>query len=173
MNGSDIKVPLSVLRENKNTYIENFLKVTQETGRLMLFAGDQKVEHLNGDFYGEGISPEDSTPEHMFGIASKGRIGAFATQMGLIASYGMDYPSIPYIVKLNAKTNLVKTEQSDPISNQWLGIDEVMEFKQNSGLNIVGVGYTLYMGSNYESEMLKEAAGIIYQAHRQGLLSVI
>src|SRR5258706_1080597 len=173
MKDADVKVPLSVSGENRITYIDNFLKATQETGRLMLFAGDQKVEHLNSDFYGDGISPEDNTPEHMFKIASHGRIGAFATQMGLIASYGMDYPSIPYIVKLNAKTNLVKTEQSEPISNQWLGIDQVIDFKQNSGLNIVGVGYTLYMGSQYESEMLKEAAEIIYQAHKHGLITVL
>lgn len=169
----DVKVPLDVAAENRKTYEENLRLVTQETGRLMLFAGDQKVEHLNDDFYGEGITPEDNDPEHMFKIASKARIGAFATQLGLIAKYGMDYPKIPYIVKLNSKTNLVKTDQKDPISNKWLGIDQVVEFKKNSNLPIVGVGYTVYVGSEYESEMLNEAARIVYHAHVNGLLTVL
>src|SRR5258708_1883754 len=170
---NDIKVPLDVLEENKNTYIQNYLTATQNTGRLMLFAGDQKIEHLNDDFYGEGITPENNSPEHMFQIASKGRIGAFATQLGLIAKYGMDYPSIPYIVKLNSKTNLVKAEQKDPISNRFVGIDPLIDFKKNSKLNIIGIGYTLYLSSEYESEMLAEAARLIYTAHTYGLLTII
>ena len=36
----------------------------------MLFAGDQKVEHLNSDFYGEGIHNDDGDPEHLFKIAA-------------------------------------------------------------------------------------------------------
>jgi fructose-bisphosphate aldolase/6-deoxy-5-ketofructose 1-phosphate synthase len=37
----------------------------------------------------------------------------------------------------------------------------------------LAVGYTIYLGSKYESEMLAEASQIIQQAHEQGLLSVI
>lgn len=170
---NDIKVPLDVPAEMREVYAENFLTVTHNTGRLMLFAGDQKVEHLNADFYGEGISEEDNDPEHMFKIASQAPIGAFATQLGMIARYGMDYPTLPYIVKLNSKTNLVKSEQHDPISNKWYGIDRVMEFKKNSNLRIIGIGYTLYLGSENESEMLQEAARLIYKAHLNGLLTII
>jgi fructose-bisphosphate aldolase/6-deoxy-5-ketofructose 1-phosphate synthase len=75
--------------------------MTKGSGRLMLFAGDQKVEHLNNDFYGEGIHPDDADPEHLFRIAAEAKIGVFATQLGLIARYGMDYPHVPYLVKLN------------------------------------------------------------------------
>src|SRR5579864_6847055 len=107
--GKDVIVPLDVLPELKNTYIENYLLATQNSGRLMLFAGDQKVEHLNDDYYGEGITRENNDPEHMFRIASKAKIGIFATQLGLLTHYGMDYPKIPYLVKLNSKTHLVKT----------------------------------------------------------------
>ncbi len=53
--------------------------------RLMLMAGDQKVEHLNNDFYGPEIAEDDGDPEHLFRIASRARIWVFATQMGLIA----------------------------------------------------------------------------------------
>jgi len=61
----------------------------------------------------------------------------------------MDYPDVPYLVKLNSKTNLVETSQSDPFSNQWLDVQQVLDFRVNSGLNIPAVGYTLYLGSDY------------------------
>jgi len=169
----DVLVPLDVPPGRRNEYIDNYLKITKDSGRLMLFAGDQKVEHLNKDFYGEGISPEDNDPEHLFRIAKKGRIGVFATQLGLIARYGMDYQDLPYLAKLNSKTDLVKTDQMDPVSRQLIDVDQVADFADDSGLDVLGVGYTIYLGSERESEMLREAAQIVYQAHGQGLVSVL
>ena len=48
-----VKVPADVMPEARETYIDNYMKATRGTGRLMLFACDQKIEHLNKDFYGE------------------------------------------------------------------------------------------------------------------------
>jgi len=169
----DVLVPLDVLPEFRRDYISNYLLATQNSGHLMLFAGDQKIEHLNDDFYGEGIPPEDNDPEHLFKIAKNAHIGVFATQMGLIARYGADYSDLAYLVKMNSKTHLVKTSQIDPYSGQLYNIDQLMEFKENSGLNIVGIGYTIYLGSEYESDMLAEAAQLIYEAHRFGLITVL
>jgi fructose-bisphosphate aldolase/6-deoxy-5-ketofructose 1-phosphate synthase len=173
IGSEDVLVPLDVPPERREEYVDNYLKITAESGRLMLFAGDQKVEHLNGDFCGPGISPEDSDPEHLFRIAKKGRIGVFATQLGLISRYGMDYPNLPYLVKLNSKTNLVGTDQMDPISRQLIEVDQVAEFADDSGLEVLGVGYTIYLGSEHEAEMLREAASIVCRAHRQGLVTVL
>jgi DhnA family fructose-bisphosphate aldolase class Ia len=170
---NDIVVPLDVPEGAKQIYIENYLDITKRSGRLMLFAGDQKVEHLNDDFCGEGIHPDDGDPEHLFRIASQSDIGVFATQLGLITRYGMDYPDVPYLVKLNSKTNLVKTPQSDPFSNQWLEVQKVVDFRDSSGMNILAVGYTLYLGSEYEAEMLHQAAQIVYNAHQNGLITVL
>ncbi len=170
---AEVIIPLDVPGERRHKCIENYLKVTKGKGRLMLFAGDQKVEHLNDDFYGPGIDPQNSSPEHMFQIADAARIGVFATQLGLIARYGMDYPDVPYLVKLNSKTNLVKTSQADPNSCQWLDVSQVVEFKESTGLDILGVGYTVYLGSDHEGEMLRQAAQIVYKAHRHGLLTVL
>lgn len=173
INEKDVLVPLDVLADFRDDYIANYLRATQNTGRLMLFAGDQKIEHLNDDFYGEGIPEEDNDPEHLFKIAHNAEIGVFATQLGLIARYGMDYPDLAYLVKMNSKTHLVKTTQADPYSGQLYSVDQLMEFKENSGLNIVGVGYTIYLGSEYESDMLAEAAQLIYECHRFGLITVL
>ncbi|VAX28846.1 Fructose-bisphosphate aldolase, archaeal class I @ Methylglyoxal--fructose-6-phosphate transaldolase @ Methylglyoxal--fructose-1,6-bisphosphate transaldolase [hydrothermal vent metagenome] len=169
----DTTIPLDVPKGMRKTYLENYATITGNSGRLMLFAGDQKVEHLNDDFYGKGIHPDDSDPEHLFRIASQGKIGVFATQLGLIARYGMDYPDVPYLAKLNSKTNLVKTSQADPFSQQWLDVKQVVDFRDSSGLKILAVGYTLYPGSEHEAEMFHQAARIIYNAHQYGLVTVL
>jgi len=170
---TDIKVPVDVPKDKVEEYLKNYNLATDGSGRLFLFAGDQKVEHLNDDFYGPGIDIEDNDPEHLFRIASKSKIGAFATQLGLIARYAMDYPDVNYIVKINSKTHLVKTSQMDPISTAWVDVEDVIRFKEQTGLKIVGVGYTIYPGSEYEYIMLREAAKIVNQAHRYGLIAVI
>lgn len=173
ITSKDVRIPFDVPKKFHKQYKSNYLNLTRHSGRLMLFAGDQKVEHLNSDFYGRGIHPDDADPEHFFRIASKARIGAFAAQFGLIARYARDYPDIQYIIKLNSKTNLVKTSQQDPISRQLITVDQVMEFRKRTGLKVMGVGYTLYLGSEYESEMLKEATRIIYDAHQNGLIVIL
>lgn len=169
----DVTVPLDVPKAMRETYIKNYMEITKESGKLMLFAGDQKVEHLNDDFFGPEVPEDDADPEHLFRIAAQSKIGVFATQLGLIARYGMDYKDIPYRVKVNSKTNLVETEQADPFSNLWYDIDQVAEFRENSGLNILGVGYTIYLGSEFEAEMLVQAAQVVYDAHQHGMLSVL
>lgn len=167
-----VRVPMDVSPEMRDAYIDNYMKATRETGRLMLFACDQKVEHLNKDFYGEGIDEADLDPEHLFKIAKDGVIGVMAGQRGLIAQYAADYPDINYLVKMNSKTNLVKTEQEDPYSPQLYGLDTVLAMR-DAGVNIVGLGYTIYLGSEYEASMLAEAGDLIAQAHAEGLLVVL
>lgn len=173
LSAADVAVPLDVPKGMRDAYIENYLTITRGTGRLMLFAGDQKVEHLNDDFFGEGISPENNHPEHLFKIAAQSKIGVFATQLGLIARYGDNYRDVPYLVKLNSKTNVVKTSQAEALSQMFYDVQQLIEFRSESGLNIHGVGYTIYIGSEYEATMLYEAAQIIYDAHRFGLITVL
>jgi len=168
----DVKVPADVLPESRETYINNMLAATRGTGRLMLFACDQKIEHLNDDFYGEGIDLADNDPEHLFRIGSQGVIGILAAQRGLIARYAFDYPEINYLVKMNSKSHLVKTSQDDPYSAQLYSIDAVLALR-DAGVNIVGVGYTIYLGSEYESTMLSEAGELIADAHASGLIVVL
>ena len=166
-------VPLDVPESAKATYIDNYLLVTQGSGNLMLFAGDQKVEHMNNDFYGEGIAEDDADPKHLFRIAQESRIGVFATQLGLITRYAMDYPDVPYLVKMNSKTHLVKTAQKDPYSPQLFTVQQVVNLRNSTGLDIAGIGYTIYLGSENESQMMREAAQLISEAHANGLLTVL
>ena len=167
-----VRVPADVSPEARDTYVDNFMAATRGTGRLMLFACDQKLEHLNDDFYGEGISPEDGSPDHLFRIGSEGVIGILAGQRGLIAAYAADYPEINYLVKMNSKTHLVKTSQEDPYSPLLYDLDAVLDMRDN-GVNIVGIGYTLYLGSEYESQMMAEAGRLVAEAHAEGLIVVL
>ena len=173
----NVSVPLDVPPSMRDEYIDNFLLMTKSTGKLMLFAGDQKVEHMNSDFVGENelgtIPADDADPEHMFRIASGSTIGVYATQMGMVSMYGGDYPDVPYLVKLNSKTNLVKLKTMDPFSNLWLDVDRVAAMKADSGLKIPAVGYTIYLGSTAEAQMLQQAARLVNDAHRNGLLVVL
>lgn len=167
------QAPLGMSDESTQRWIQNYQLVTQESGRLFLMAGDQKVEHLNDDFIGNQVAGDDADPEHLFRIASEAPVGCFAAQMGLIARYGMDYRDTPYLLKLNSKTHLIKTAQRDPASLQWQSMEQVKDFVHYSGLKVVGVGYTIYPGSEFEPAMLSEAARIIQDAHALGLLAVI
>lgn len=174
-----VRVPADVPAEARDTYIDNYLAATRGTGRLMLFACDQKIEHLNDDFYGEGIDPADAEPEHLFRIGSQGVIGVLAGQRGLIAHYAPDYPDINYLVKMNSKTHLVKSSakdpskhQDDPYSPQLYDIQTALDLRDN-GVNVVGVGHTIYIGSEYEAMMMQEAGQLIADAHSMGLIVVL
>ena len=162
ITADQVRVPMDVPADARDTYVENYMKATRGTGRLMLFACDQKVEHMNKDFYGEGIDEADAKPEHLFQIGKEGVIGVLAGQRGLVAQYAADYPDINYLIKMNSKTNLVGTSQEDPYSPQLTDLEAVL-----------GLGYTIYLGSEYESTMMAEAGQLIAQAHEHGLLVVL
>jgi len=170
MNKLIVDIPLDVPDDKKEDYLENYKRITKETGKLLFLAGDQRIEHLNDDFYGENIHADDADPEHLFQIASKSKIKLLATQFGLITRYADKYRDIDYIVKLNSKTNLTNTE---PFSELLTSIDDVVELKKESQVNILAVGYTVYLGSKRESEMLKTASSIIKNAHDNGLIVVL
>ncbi len=168
-----LHIPADVPQTKEQEFRNNYQTITKQTDRLFLFACDQKIEHLNKDFYGNNIDEDALSPEHVFTIAQQGRIGAFATHLGLISRYAKKFEGINYIVKLNGKTNLVKKAQRDPVSKFLWTVQDVVNFKQKTGINIRGVGYTIYMGSEYEPVMLKEAAKAVYEAHQNGLVTIL
>lgn len=165
-------LPLSVPASRKSDFQKNYDALTNGRGRLFLIAGDQKVEHLNDDFFGTGIAPEDAEPEHLFRIARASRGGALAVPLGLISRYGSHYRDLCYIVKINGRTNLGDSAAKDSHRPFWT-VADVLRFKQQSGLKIAAIGYTIYLGGRYESEMLSEAARAVWEAHQAGLLAVI
>lgn len=153
-------IPLDIPQKMHKTFQANYKAITKNSDKLFLFAADHKIEHL-----------QPLVAEELFKFAAQPEIGAFATHLGLIARYGHGHPDISYVVKLNSKTNLLTPR--DPVSRQLWSVDDVITFQKNSGLNIRGVGYTVYLGSEFEATMLKEAAQIVFQAHQHGLVAVL
>ncbi|MBT4856095.1 aldolase [bacterium] len=170
---SNVFIPADVPKAKEQEFVENYTAITKGTEKLFLFAGDQKIEHLNENFHGKDLPPTVNFPEHLFQIAAAGDIGVFATQLGLVARYGKQFSDVNYLIKLNSKTYLTPAPHNDPISRQMWSVEQVARFKQESKLNIRGIGYTIYLGSEFEGIMLREAAQAILTAHQHGMVAVI
>ena len=168
ISAQDIKIPLDVSKEKKKEYIDNYLSITHNTNKLFLVAGDQRVEHMITSFKGKGIDKDDLNPEHYFKIVSKSNIGAFATQIGYILNYAMDYPNIPYVVKLNSISKVLKEGYGYKFSRKWISPHEILDLRKKTKVKIYGIGYTLYIGIKEESYMLAEASQVIRESHYLG-----
>ncbi len=168
-----MKIPLTVPPEYQKQYQKNFMQLTHEDPRqrCFIFAADQRLEHLYDDFHGDQIPEVVGEPEHIFQIAQDAPISALATHFGLISRYGLDFPTIPYIVKMNGKSNLIDPKQQDPYSSLLFSFEAVLQ--AGSSINLVGLGYTIYLGSRYESTMLHEAALVVAAAHSKGLIAIL
>ncbi len=168
-----ITLPADVPKSAQKQFKENYSILTKETDKLFLFAADHKIEHLHKDFIGDQVHPDAQRPEHLFNIASKGMQSAFAPNFGLIMRYGNQYSGINYVAKLNGKTDLITIEQRDPYSKQLWSVDDIMLIKKETKINICGIGFTLYLGSEFESTMLHEAAQAVFKAHQYGLIAIL
>jgi fructose-bisphosphate aldolase, class I len=126
-------------------------------GKSMLLAYDQGLEHgPSTDFNDKNVDPA-----MIMDIAAKGRFNGIIFQKGIAERY---YDGkVPLIVKVNGKTSLPKGE---PISKQVCSVEQAVS------LGAKGIGYTIYLGSGYEAEMLSEFGKIQEQAHERGLPAI-
>jgi len=129
--------------------------------KAMFLAYDQGIEHGPTDFNDKNVDPK-----YIINIAEKGKFTGLIFQKGIAEKYNSEIKKskVPLIVKLNGKTNLVKGE---PVSSAICSVEEAV------GLGAVAVGYTIYIGSEFEEEMLSEAGEIIEEAHERGLAVVV
>ena len=141
---------------NKN--VEKNLKKIMKNGRTLILAYDQGLEHgPTADFNEKNVDPN-----YIIDIAKKGNFNALAVQKGIAEKYNEEImkSKIPLIVKLNGKTKLSRGE---PISEQLGTVKEAIK------LGAIAVGYTIYIGSEFESEMLEDFSEIQKDAHKKGL----
>lgn len=133
----------------------NLSKLTKN-GKALFLAYDQGLEHGPSDFNDKNVNPK-----YIIEIAKKGKYNALIFQKGIAEKYNEEIKKsrVPLIVKLNGKTNLVKGE---PISKQICSVEEAIK------LGAVAVGYTIYIGSEHESEMLDEFSEIAKKSHEKG-----
>lgn len=167
------RVPLDVPPEKKQLFEEHMRLITRGTSHLFMMAVDQKMEHLLADFHGKDLPSEIINPEHIFSIARAGHIGCLALPVGLITRYAAPRDGIVYIAKLNGKTDLISITEQDPFSAQLWNVEDVVQIAQENSLTLAGVGFTIYLGSQYEAEMLAHAAQIVRDAHAHGLIAIL
>lgn len=127
-------------------------------GKALFLAYDQGIEHGPSDFDDQNIDPN-----YILKIGVDGGYNAVIFQKGIAEKYyNNEFKNkIPLILKLNGKTNLVKDQ--DPYAPLLCTVDEALK------LGAVTVGYTIYVGSEYESKMTKEFAEVIRNAHKKNI----
>jgi len=130
-------------------------------GKILLLAYDQGIEHGPTDFDDRNVDPA-----YVIDIAAKGGFTGLVLHKGVAEKYydEIKKAKVPLVLKLNGKTSLVK---GDPISRQIATIDEAVD------LGACAVGYTIYIGSFHEEEMLSEVSKIQAEAHRRGLPLIV
>lgn len=130
-------------------------------GKALFLAYDQGLEHGPTDFNDKNVDPN-----YIINIAKKGKYTGIVFQKGIAEKYDKEIrkSKVPLIVKLNGKTNLFKGE---PISRQLCTVREAI------ALGAKAIGYTIYLGSDYEDEMLQEFENIQREAHTAGLPVIV
>ncbi len=138
----------------------NLNKITKK-GKALFLAYDQGLEHGPTDFNDKNVDPN-----YIINIAKKGKYTGIVFQKGIAEKYSKEIKKskVPLIVKLNGKTNLFKGE---PIARQLCTVQEAI------ALGAKAVGYTIYLGSDYEDEMLQEFENIQREAHAKGLPVIV
>ncbi|HVP23671.1 MAG TPA: aldolase [Conexivisphaerales archaeon] len=126
-------------------------------GRSVLLAYDQGLEHgPSTDF-----SDRNVDPSFIMETASKGGFNGVIFQKGVAERY---YDGkVPLIVKVNGRSSIPKGE---PVSRQVCSVEYAVS------LGARAVGYTIYLGSSFESEMFVEFGRIQEQAHERGLAAI-
>lgn len=129
-----------------------------KNGKAMFLAYDQGLEHgPSSDFNDKNVDPL-----YILDIAKKGKFNAVVFQKGIVEKYLKEIKKskVPLIIKLNGKTSL---SGGEPISRQICSVKEAVE------LGASAVGYTIYIGSEHESEMMQEFDKIEEEAHEKGI----
>src|SRR3990167_5332107 len=137
--------------------------ILERNGKVMLLAYDQGFEHGPTDFDEKSIDPN-----YILDIARSGLFTGVIFQEGVAAKY---YPSAssgqawlpPLIAQLNGKTSF---QGEEPLSLQLCTVDKAIE------LGAAAVGYTIYVGSEHEEQMLTEFSRIEDEAHAKGLVVI-
>ena len=128
----------------------------------LFLAYDQGFEHGPTDFDEKSVDPS-----YILNIAneSKAYTGIIFHEGIAQSYYDQKKETVPLIVKLNGKTSLHPNEE--PYSPQLCTVSEAVK------LGAVAIGFTIYIGSMYESKMMEEFSRIEDEAHERGLAVIL
>jgi fructose-bisphosphate aldolase, class I len=141
---------------NEDKMKENLLLGKKD---LCVLAYDQGFEHGPIEFDEKNVDPE-----YILNIARQSGFDAVILHEGIAAKYWQKDKDVPLIVKLNGKTAFRAGEE--PFSPQLCTVSKAYE------LGASAVGYTIYVGSGREAEMMKEFSTLEDEAHKLGMVVI-
>ncbi|CAI3924135.1 DhnA family (FbaB) (PDB:1OJX) [Commensalibacter communis] len=132
------------------------------TGKLLILPVDQGMEH--GPARSFAANPAAYDPHYHYKMAIDAGLSAYAAPLGALECGAVSYGNqIPTILKLNNANSL-----SD-IKNQAI----TGSVQEAARLGCVGIGYTIYPGSDYCYEQMDFLQELIREAKAAGLISVV
>src|SRR5689334_15700108 len=134
------------------------------TGYMSILPVDQGIEHSAGASFAP--NPMYFDPENLVKLAIEGGCNAVASTLGVLGATARRYAHrIPFILKINHNEFL-----SYPNS-----FDQIMfaSVKQAFDMGAVGVGATIYFGSEESKRQLQEVTAMFQQAHEIGMFTVL
>ena len=134
------------------------------TGYLSILPVDQGIEHSAGASFAP--NPDYFDPENIFGLAIEGGCNGVATTLGAIGSVARKYAhKIPFILKFNYNEFISYPNSFDQIA--FASIDQAFD------QGCVGVGATVYFGSEESKRQIQEVTQAFAYAHELGMFCVL
>jgi class I fructose-bisphosphate aldolase len=153
--------PVSVLRNLGSMFNHGRLS---GTGYLSILPVDQGIEHSAGASFAP--APMYFDPENIVRLAIEGGCNAVATTLGVLGSVARKYAHrIPFILKFNHNEFISYPNSFDQIS--FASVDQAFD------QGCVGVGATIYFGSEESKRQIQEVSQAFAYAHELGMFTVL
>ncbi|HEX5135377.1 MAG TPA: class I fructose-bisphosphate aldolase [Planctomycetota bacterium] len=134
------------------------------TGYLSILPVDQGIEHSAGASFAP--NPIFFDPENIVKLAIEGGCNAVATTYGTLAAVARRYAHrIPLMLKFNHNELLSYPNRFDQVP--FASIEQAFD------LGCVGVGATIYWGSEESTRQLQEVSHAFERAHELGMFTVL
>ncbi len=135
-----------------------------KTGYLSILPVDQGIEHTAGASFSP--NPEYFDPENIVKLAIEGGSNAVASTLGVLGMVSKKYADkIPFIVKLNHNELLTYPNKHDQIPFGTV--------QQAYDMGAIGVGATIYFGSEESNRQIREVSEMFRQAHKLGMFTIL
>ena len=151
----------AVLRNLQSLYDHGRLS---GTGYVSILPVDQGIEHSAGASFAP--NPMYFDPGNIVRLAVEGGCNAVASTLGVLGAVSRRYAhKIPFILKFNHNELLTTPNIHD--QTMFASIDQAFD------MGCVGVGATIYWGSEESRRQLQEVSAAFEKAHALGMFTVL
>jgi fructose-bisphosphate aldolase, class I len=134
------------------------------TGYVSILPVDQGIEHSAGASFAP--NPMYFDPENLVKLAIEGGCNGVASTLGVLGSVARKYAhKIPFLLKLNHNEFLSYPNAFDQI--RFASVRQAFE------MGAVGVGATIYFGSEESKRQIQEVTEMFQQAHELGMCTIL